>query len=233
MKSKGISCQYVCVESPHQISIDERNHGVLLSTMRAIMALSHAPVEFWAAALKYSAVLNNNMASKYKSNDTAHIPWLTVGMAYAAQLLHPFGCFCILHKTKHQVIDGKTSVRGVYGVYLGIGLAEGVKGIRAITNEGKIEHSAFFTCQDNYFPWRPPGNRLLLNDGTFGNERETTELFKDIKAKYPPNTNALILESDTEDMFSDSMGIHNQSNDANIDEILSNARFTEFRSEFG
>ena len=46
LKSKGIYCQYACIESPHQISVTERNHGILLSTMRAIMSLSHAPKRF-------------------------------------------------------------------------------------------------------------------------------------------------------------------------------------------
>ena len=132
LKSQGIACQYACIESSHQISVAERNHGVLLSTMRAIMSLSHAPKRFWAAALLYLAILNNCMATQYKSSATAHIPWMSVGMKYPLSLLLPFGCFVIIFKTKKQVADGKLDSRGVYGIFIGNCIVQGVKGVRVL-----------------------------------------------------------------------------------------------------
>ena len=53
LKAQCIACKYACIELRHQMSIAERNHGVLLSTMCAIMSLSHAPKRFWTAAVHY------------------------------------------------------------------------------------------------------------------------------------------------------------------------------------
>ena len=34
----------------------------------------------------------------------------------------------------------------------------------------KIEHTVFYKADPSYYPWRPDGQRRLLNDGTFGDE---------------------------------------------------------------
>ena len=44
---------------------------------------------------------------------------------------------------------------------------------------------------------------MLLNSGVFGDEKETTELFSKVKAKYVPTTAADILETDDESAFLD------------------------------
>ena len=88
---------------------------------------------------------------------------------------------------------------------------DGVKGIRVLTDLGNIEEPCIWKSYWNIFPWRPPGNRMLLTSGVFGDEKETTELFSKAKAKYVPTTAADLLESDDESAFLDAKKVQNDS----------------------
>ena len=155
LKARGIKAQYANVETPHQIAIAERNHGILLSMMRAMMALSHAPKSMWAAALIYAAFLCNHMASEYKVNATAQIPYMSLGMTYMREFMFPFGCLVWIHRSKQKVEDGKLDVRANYAIYIGVGMTQGVKGIKVLTSSGHIETSIHYGVDKTYFPWRP------------------------------------------------------------------------------
>ena len=197
-KARGIKYQYDNVETPHQIAIAERNHGILLSMMRAMMALLHAPKSMWAAALIYAAFLCNHMASEYKVNATAQIPYMSLGMTYMREFMFPFGCLVWIHKSKQKVEDGKLDVRAIYAIYIGVGMTQGVKGIKVLTSSGHIETSIHYGVDKTYFPWRPEGNRRLLPDGTFGRDLETTDVMNlgKMQSKFQPSSNPNILEED-------------------------------------
>ena len=93
--------------------------------------------------------------------------------------------------------------RGVYGIFIGNCIVQGVKGIRVLTDIGNIEESCIWKSYWNVFLWRPPGNRLLLASGVFGNEKETTEISQKAKAKYVPMTATDLLETDENSTFGD------------------------------
>jgi len=116
--NKGATVQVAALQAPHQISIAERNHGVLLNTMRAIMYFSCAYNELRALALKYSAVLNSYMAADYKTS-APFIPWLKTGCALDVDSLYPFGCLVLVQRTKAQVDDGKLPPRAEVGAVVG------------------------------------------------------------------------------------------------------------------
>ena len=178
--SKGSTVQVAAPQAPHQISIAERNHGVLLNTMRAIMHFSCSYNELWALALKYSAVLNNYMAADYNTS-APFIPWLKTGCALDVGSLYPFGCLVLVQRTKAQVDDGKLSPRAEVGAFVGWAVQDGSKAILVVTPHREVKTCVFFKVDVSYFPMRPAGNRRLLPDGTFGNEGETTRLFKENK----------------------------------------------------
>ena len=66
---------------------------------------------------------------------------------------------------------------------------------------GNIEESCIWKSFWNFFPCRPPGNRMLLPSGVFGDEKETTGFFSKAKAKYVPTTATDLLETDDESTF--------------------------------
>jgi hypothetical protein len=182
LASRGIFLQIAAPQAPHQISAAERNHGVLLCTMRAIMAFCNAPNGFWALALKYAAVLNNHMAVDYQSG-SPQIPWLAVGGRLDLDALLIFGCLVILVKTKAQVDDGKLSQRGVVAVFVGWALDDGTKSIFAYTTDGNLVKSVFYLADYTYFPLRPAGERRLLPSGRFGSEGEVESRFRELSFK--------------------------------------------------
>ena len=88
--------------------------------------------------------------------------------------------------------------RGVYGIFIGNCIVQGVKGIRVLTDIGNIEEFCTWKSYWNVVPYGPPGNRLLLSSGVFGNEKETTKFFSKAKAKYVPTAATDLLETDDE-----------------------------------
>ena len=86
-----------------------------------------------------------------------------------------------------------------------------VKRIRVLADMGNIEESCIWGLYWIVFPWRPPGNRLLLSSGVFGNEKETTAFFKKAKAKYVPITATDLLETDDESTFFEAKEAQNNS----------------------
>ena len=185
LERKGIRLQLAAVHSPHMIRRGELNHAIINSTMRAIMSLANAPRNTWALARKYSCVLNNFLGSKYNTPEV-FVPWYQIpGMTLDIEALHPFGCLVIAHKAKEQVTDGYCDQRGVAGAFVGWSFLEGVKAIAVLLPGDKIEHTVFYKADCTYFPWRPDGQRRLLNDGTFGDEGETARVFTEV----PEETN--------------------------------------------
>ena len=102
------------------------------------------------------------------------------GVTLDIDALHPFGCLVIAHKAKEQVTDGYCDARGVAGAFVGWSYLEGVKAISVLLPGNKIEHTVFYKADPSYYPWRPDGQRRLLNDGTFGDEGETARVFTEI-----------------------------------------------------
>ena len=152
-----------------------------------------------------------------------------MGMTYPLSLLLPFGCFVIIFKTKKQVEEGKLDSRGLYGIFIGKCIAQGVKGIRVLTDMGNIEESCIWKSYWNVLPWRQPGNRMLLSSGVFGNEKETTALFTEVKAKYVPATATNLLNIDDDSTFFDAKKAQNDYEHANEryekSKIAGNPRF--------
>ena len=93
----------------------------------------------------------------------------------------------LLFTEKGQVADGKLDPRGLFGAFCGLADRDNFKkGIVVRLTNGTIAETCFFTFDLSYFPWRLPGERRLLSDGTFGSEAETStfekkELFDDTK----------------------------------------------------
>jgi hypothetical protein len=183
-----IDLQSAVVAAPHQIAQDERNHGVLLSTMRAIMLFSRAYYPLWALALKYSCILNNHMATDYTDDEKAFIPWQSVIKSLDVKQLYIFGCLIIMHASKEQVEDGKLDPRGVPAVFVGWGIQEGKKAIACYTEQlykgENVHYVCFYAVDETYFPMRPAGQRRLLADGTFGSEGETAGVFDNTTQNY-------------------------------------------------
>ena len=48
LESRGIVMQTPFVNAPHQINTAERAHGLLLPTVRSLMAFANAPYNMWA-----------------------------------------------------------------------------------------------------------------------------------------------------------------------------------------
>ena len=71
LAARGIKLLLAAVHTPHQIRVVETARSVINSTMRAIMYFANAPREIWALGCRYSALLNNMMATRYNqgSND--------------------------------------------------------------------------------------------------------------------------------------------------------------------
>ena len=177
LNRKGVSVQYAAVHTPHMIRRGEANHAILNATMRSIMSFAYAPRNTWALARKYSAVLNNFLATKYNTPGV-FVPWHKLGVPLDVEGLLPFGCLVIMHKAKEQVDDGYVDQRGEYGVFVGWAHQEGEKAISVLKpNEKYPENTVFYKADVSYFPWRPDGQRRLLNDGTFGDEGETVRIF--------------------------------------------------------
>ena len=82
-----------------------------------------------------------------------------------------------------------------------------------LTDKGNIEESCIWKSYWNIFPWRPPGNRMLLNGGVFGDEKETTEFFSEAKAKYVPTTATDILETGDESTVLDAKEVEDDSDE--------------------
>ena len=180
LERKGIRMQLAAVHSPHMIRRGELNHAIINASMRSIMGFANAPRETWALARKYACVLNNFLATRYNTPE-AFVPWYQIpGMTLDIDALHPFGCLVIAHKAKEQVTDGYCDARGVAGAFVGWSYLEGVKAISVLLPGNKIEHTVFYKADPSYYPWRPDGQRRLLNDGTFGDEGETARVFTEI-----------------------------------------------------
>ena len=184
LERKGIRMQFAAVQTPHMIRRGELNHAIINATMRAIMSFANAPRETWALARKYACVLNNYLATKYNTPEV-FVPWYQIpGMTLDVDALLPFGCLVIAHKAKEQVEDGYCDQRGVAGAFVGWSLHDGIKAITVLLPGNKIEHTVFYKADPSYYPWRPDGQRRLLNDGTFGDEGETARVFADIPKAF-------------------------------------------------
>ena len=187
LQQRGITMQIASVATPHQIAQGERNHGVLLPTMRAIMAFAGASNKLWAFAIRYAAVLCNHMATDYNTQQ-AFIPWMKIVQKLDWPSLLPFGCQVTKFVSKQDAEDGKASPRGVVGVFVGVGIFEGRKAILVLTPDEKVSDTVFFVADETYFPLRPRGQRRFLPTGVFGDEGETAQMFN-----LPPfDPNALI-----------------------------------------
>jgi hypothetical protein len=177
-ESKGIKLEIAVVKAPHQIQIAERNHDILLSTMRALMSFANAPYRLWANCIVWSCMLHNVSAVDYKTSEPI-IPYHATDQPIDKNLLLPFGCLVVVHRDKDQVKDGKLDQRGQFGAFIGLAdRFEFKKGIKVMLPGDVIVETCFFTSDETYFPWRPAGQRRLLRDGTFGQELETNAIFR-------------------------------------------------------
>jgi len=177
LESRGIKFEECVIAAPHQIMLAERNHGILLPTVRALMSFSNAPYRLWANCIMWACVLHNISAHGYNTK-TPSIPFFATKQTIDKKLLLPFGCLIIVHRDKAQVVDGKLDPRGLFGVFIGLADEyEFKKGIKVLLPNGEIIQTCFFTSDIAYFPWRLPGQRRLLSDGTFGKEIETSMIF--------------------------------------------------------
>jgi hypothetical protein len=177
LEHRKIKLEICIIAAPHQIGLAERNHGVLLPTVRALMAFANAPYRLWACCLRWTCMLHNVSAVDYKTQP--RIPFHILDKSIDNNLLIPFGCLVTIHRDKSQVHDGKLDPRGVFGAF--IGLADQFsfkKGIKVYTRNNVIIETCFFSYDDTLYPWRPAGQRRLLSDGTFGQEIETNDIFK-------------------------------------------------------
>ena len=180
LQRNGIRMQLSAVATPHMIRRGELNHAILNATMRAIMSFANAPRNTWALARKWAAVLNNFLATKYNTPD-AFVPWYSVeGVTMDVDAMLPFGCLVVVHKAKEQVQDGYCDQRGEAGAFVGWAYQEGVKAVSVLLPGDKLVHTVFYKADVAYFPWRPDGQRRLLDDGTFGGERETARVFSHV-----------------------------------------------------
>ena len=187
LAARGIKLQLAAVHTPHQIRVVETAHSVINSTMRAIMYFANAPREIWALGRRYSALLNNMMATRYNQGSKAIIPLLALGVKIDFASLLPFGCLVMCHRAKEQVKDGYCDTRGVEGAFVGYSWMDGVKGLMVYLSTGKIVTTVFWKADATYFPWRPDGQRRLKSDGSFGDEGETARVFSQIPGPYSFN----------------------------------------------
>jgi transposase InsO family protein len=118
-ESRGIKLETAVVKAPHQIQIAEKNHDILLSTMRALMSFANAPYRLWANCIVWTCMLHNVSAIDYGTS-VAVIPYHATNQTIDTNLLLPFGCLIIVHRDKDQVNDGKLDPRGLYGVFIGL-----------------------------------------------------------------------------------------------------------------
>ena len=209
LAARGIKLQLAAVHTPHQIRVVETAHSVINSTMRAIMYFANAPREIWALGRRYSALLNNMMATRYNQGSKAIIPLLALGVKIDFASLLPFGCLVMCHRAKEQVKDGYCDTRGVEGAFVGYSWMDGVKGLMVYLSTGKIVTTVFWKADATYFPWRPDGQRRLKSDGSFGDEGETARVFSQIPGPYSFNeilegVGDLETQSDENDGFCDS-----------------------------
>ena len=187
LAARGIKLQLAAVHTPHQIRVVETAHSVINSTMRAIMYFANAPREIWALGRRYSALLNNMMATRYNQGSKAIIPLLALGVKIDFASLLPFGCLVMCHRAKEQVKDGYCDTRGVEGAFVGYSWMDDVKGLMVYLSTGKIVTTVFWKADATYFPWRPDGQRRLKSDGSFGDEGETARVFSQIPGPYSFN----------------------------------------------
>ncbi len=164
---------------PHQIGTAERAHGILLPTVRSLMAFANATYSMWARCLCWACMLANITAVDYNTS-TPFIPLLLTEAHIDKRKILPFGCLAIVHRSKEQVIGGKLDVRGIIGAFIGLADNDSFKlGIKVLAPDGTIISTAFYTFDETYFPWRKAGERRLHNDGTFGSELETSSVYRD------------------------------------------------------
>ena len=75
--------------------------------------------------------------------------------------MKPFGCYCVVHRGKERVTDGKWSVRGDACVFLGIGLDDCYKAYLVLNPQTQQISYAAPTCvrfECSYFPFRGLGS---------------------------------------------------------------------------
>ena len=174
-ESKGIKLEIAVDKAPHQIQIAERNHDILLSTMRALMSFANAPYRLWANCIVWSCMLHNVSAVDYNTS-VPIIPYHATDQPIDKNLLIPFVCLIIVHCDKDQVNDGKLDPRGLCGTF--IGLADRFdfkKGIKVILPGDVIIETCFLyerydvlpvaSCRSNTFierrhVWQRIGNEL-------------------------------------------------------------------------
>ena len=186
LNEKGIRLQLAAIHTPHQIRRGELNHAILNATMRAIMMFAHAPRNTWALARRYAALLNNFLATKYNKPDECMVPWNELDISLDQDALLPFGCQVVVHRAKEQVDDGHVDGRGLAGCFVGWKILEGEKAVSVLMPNDEIIDTAFFKADITYFPWRPDGQRRLLNNGTFGDEgeKETARIFEKLPERF-------------------------------------------------
>ena len=214
LSARGIKLQLAAVHTPHQIRVVETAHAVVNATMRAIMHFANAPREMWAVARRYSALLNNIMATRCNQASKAVIPLLALNVKIDYASLLPFGCLIMCHRAKEQVTDGYCDTRGVAGAFVGYSWMDDVKGLMVYLASGKIVTTVFWKADATYFPWRPDGQRRLLPDGSFGDEGETARIFSKIPEPYSFNE---ILDGvgDTEQQENDGIVTENDETSEN------------------
>ena len=152
LSARGIKLQLAAVHTPHQIRVVETAHAVVNATMRAIMHFANAPREMWAVARRYSALLNNIMATRCNQASKAVIPLLALNVKIDYASLLPFGCLIMCHRAKEQVTDGYCDTRGVAGAFVGYSWMDDVKGLMVYLASGKIVTTVFWKAHATYFP---------------------------------------------------------------------------------
>ena len=148
------------------------------------MYFANAPREIWALGRRYSALLNNMMATRYNQGSKAIIPLLALGVKIDFASLLPFGCLVMCHRAKEQVKDGYCDTCGVEGAFVGYSWMDDVKGLVVYPSTGKIVTTVFWKADATYLPWRPDGQRRLKSDGSFGDEGRTARVFSQIPKTY-------------------------------------------------
>ncbi len=91
IESRGSKFEVVNIATPHQIGTAERAHGILLPTVRSLMAFANAPYSMWARCLCWACMLANITAVDYNTSEP-FIPLLLTEAHIDKRKILPFGC---------------------------------------------------------------------------------------------------------------------------------------------
>ncbi|KAE8224041.1 hypothetical protein CF319_g3014 [Tilletia indica] len=116
-KSHGVSWTWTAPYSSKQNGIAERHNGLIQEKGRAMLLQARLPKSFWPYAFEYATYVLNRTTSKAIGNNIPEAKWS--GRAVDLELMRTFGClaWAIIHADQRK--EGKLSVRGQRGIFLG------------------------------------------------------------------------------------------------------------------